>query len=68
MSRTRTKNKLKNPPAARDTKQVSESSVYSVSLKPKLNERASAYADNSGFEIPELLRRGLDILLRQNNF
>jgi len=68
MSRTRIKNKPKNPQATQQTKQVSESSVYSVSLKPKLDERARAYADNSGFEIPELLRRGLDILLKQNNF
>jgi len=39
-----------------------------LTLGKKLRERALNYSDFSGLSIPALLRNGLDMLLKQNNF
>lgn len=45
-----------------------KSKPYNVSLKETLNKRALAYSEKTGFGVPALLRNGLDLLLKQNNF
>jgi len=39
-----------------------------LTLGPKLSSRAIAYSEKSGIKITALLRNGLDLLLKQNNF
>lgn len=39
-----------------------------LTLDGKLRERAFAYSEKSGLTVTALLRNGLDLLLKQNNF
>lgn len=45
-----------------------KSIVKNLVLGDKLNERALAYSEKSGLKVTALLRNGLDLLLKQNNF
>lgn len=45
-----------------------KSTVKNTSLGEKLYERASAYSEKTGIKITALLRNGLDMLLKQNNY
>lgn len=49
-------------------KQQPKNERTNLTLRGKLRERALAYSDKTGFSIPALLRNGLDLLLKQNNF
>jgi len=39
-----------------------------LTLGEKLQNRVLSYSDKTGLSVPALLRNGLDLLLKQNNF